>query len=83
MKAPVEMNCRSLVELVTDYLEGALAEDERSAIEGHLASCDGCTTYLEQIRTSIRLMGRLQEEQIPEKAREPLLRVFREWDASR
>jgi predicted anti-sigma-YlaC factor YlaD len=83
MSAPVEMNCRSLVELVTDYLEGAIAEEDRAAIEAHLALCDGCTTYLEQIRTSIRLTGRLQEEQIPEQAREPLLRVFREWDASR
>jgi anti-sigma factor RsiW len=81
VSAPVEMNCRTLVELVTDYLESALSDSERTAIEEHLAQCDGCTTYLEQIRTTIRLTGHLREEQIPPEAREPLLRVFREWRA--
>ncbi|HEX6331716.1 MAG TPA: zf-HC2 domain-containing protein [Actinomycetota bacterium] len=77
------MNCRTLVELVTDYLEGALGEEERAEVEAHLAQCDGCTAYLEQIRTTIRLTGHLHKEQIPPEAREPLRRIFREWDAGR
>ncbi|MGH2673362.1 MAG: anti-sigma factor family protein [Actinomycetota bacterium] len=74
---PVEMNCRTLVELVTDYLEGALSEDEGTAVEAHLAECEGCTAYLEQFRTTIRLTGMLTEDQIPTETREALLRVFR------
>jgi predicted anti-sigma-YlaC factor YlaD len=74
---PVEMNCRTLVELVTDYLEGALSEGEGIAVEAHLAECEGCTAYLEQFRTTIRLTGMLTEEQIPVETREALLRVFR------
>ena len=73
------MSCRELVELVTEYLEGALPSDERAAVEAHLAECDGCTAYLEQMRTTIRLTGALTEEQIPPGAREPLLRIFRDW----
>jgi anti-sigma factor RsiW len=82
MTAPAEMNCRSLVELVTGYLEDALPEADRAAIDAHLADCDGCTAYLEQIRTTIRITGRLAEEQIPPEAREPLLRVFRDQRAN-
>jgi anti-sigma factor RsiW len=77
--ALTEMNCRTLVELVTDYLEGALPDDERARVEAHLAGCNGCTTYLEQMRTTIRLTGMLAEEQIPADAREALLGAFREW----
>jgi predicted anti-sigma-YlaC factor YlaD len=80
---PIEMDCRSLVELVTEYLEGALDDDRRADIESHLADCEGCTNYLEQMRTTIRLTGRLREDQIPPEAREPFLRVFRDWRAGR
>jgi anti-sigma factor RsiW len=76
------MNCQDLVELVTEYLEDALAPEDRAAVEAHLADCDGCTAYLEQMRTTIRLTGALTEEQVPREAREPLLRVFREWRSS-
>jgi anti-sigma factor RsiW len=70
--------CREFVELVTDYLDGALPEDERLRFEAHLAECDGCTAYLEDMR---RLIGSLQEapEPPPDPAtREALLRAFRE-----
>jgi anti-sigma factor RsiW len=73
------MDCRDLVELVTEYLEGALDDDRRAAVEAHLADCEGCTNYLEQMRTSIQVTGHLDEEQIPPEARAPLLRVFRSW----
>jgi len=75
------MACRELVELVTEYLEGALPETERTRLEAHLAECDGCTAYLEQIRTTMRLTGMLTEEQIPADARMALLAVFRDWKA--
>ncbi|MGZ5352147.1 MAG: anti-sigma factor family protein [Actinomycetota bacterium] len=74
------MNCRSLVELVTDYLEGALAQDERAAMDEHLAGCEDCTNYLEQMRTTIRIAGRLHEDEIPPEIRETLLQAFRSRD---
>jgi len=79
MTTPGAMNCKSLVELVTEYLDGALPEPERARFEAHLAGCDGCTTYLDQIRTTIRVAGALSEEQIPPPAREALLDVYRRW----
>lgn len=76
---PMAMNCKTLVELVTDYLEDALPNDARAHVDAHLAECDGCTAYLEQMRTTIRLTGMLTDEQISSEARAALLGVFRGW----
>jgi anti-sigma factor RsiW len=79
VSAPVDMNCKGLVELVTDYLEGALPEAERASLEQHLAGCEGCSAYLEQMRVTIALTGMLTEDAIPADGREELLDVFRVW----
>ena len=77
------LSCREMVELVTDYLEDALPGTERARFEAHIAGCDGCTAYLEQMRATIALTGRLTEEQIPPGALEALLREFRDWREGR
>ena len=73
------LTCRELVELVTDYLEGALAPGDRERFEQHLEVCPGCVTYLEQIRETIRQAGRLREEDLAPPARDALLAQFRNW----
>lgn len=70
-----------MVELVTDYLEGALDEATRARFDAHLAGCDGCTAYLEQMRETIRLVGRLDKAAIPPEARAKLMAAFRDWKA--
>jgi len=75
----VEMTCKELVELVTDYLEGILPADVRTRFENHLAGCDGCTNYLEQMRQTIRLTGQVREENLTPQQREDLLSLFRDW----
>ena len=59
-----DLPCQELVELVTDYLEGRLPPLERLRFEAHLAQCGGCRTYLEQMRQTIRALGRLTEDSI-------------------
>ena len=73
------MNCIDLVELITEYLEGAMPPAARDHVDEHLAECDGCTAYLEQCRTTIRLTGNLTQEEISPEAREALTEVFRRW----
>lgn len=73
------MNCIDLVELITEYLEGAMPPAARDHVDEHLAECEGCTAYLERCRITIRLTGNLTDEQIPPEAREALLGVFRHW----
>ncbi len=74
-----QLSCQELVELVTDYLEGALTEDERVRFERHIASCRGCAAYLEQMRETIRLVGRLDPSSLTPDAEAALLAAFRDW----
>jgi anti-sigma factor RsiW len=77
------LTCQELVELVTDYLEGALPAHERARFEAHLAGCQGCTAYVEQMRHTIRLTGRLREESLDPDARTALMALFRTWKQGR
>jgi anti-sigma factor RsiW len=74
-----ELTCQELVEVVTDYLEGSMPAGRRLLFEEHLAFCDWCQTYLEQMRATIRLTGTLEEEDLTPEARAALLDVFRDW----
>jgi len=75
------LSCLQIVELVTEYLEGTLAPDTTSLFEEHLNFCDGCETYLEEMRATIAAVGRadLVEEEMPAETRESLLTAFRHW----
>jgi anti-sigma factor RsiW len=79
MADPGDLTCQEFVELVTEYLEGTLPADDRARFEAHLAYCDPCVEYLEQIRQTIRTLGRLGEEHIAPAARLRLLAEFRDW----
>jgi predicted anti-sigma-YlaC factor YlaD len=68
-----------MVELVTEYLEGAMSARDVAIFEAHLSVCPGCTAYFEQIRQTIKLAGKLTEDSIDPQARDELLRVFRNW----
>ena len=76
------MTCKELVELITDYLEGQLSDDVRIRVENHLSGCNGCTNYLEQMRQTIRLTGKLREEALSPQQRNDLLQLFRDWKKS-
>lgn len=71
------IDCSELVELVTDFLEGALDPQTESRVVDHLAQCDGCGTYLEQMRTTALALGELPSDRLPDSAREALLAAFR------
>jgi anti-sigma factor RsiW len=75
------MNCDEFVELVTAYLEGALAPETEQRFVEHLAECEGCDRYLEQIRTTVGTLGRLPAKSLESQAREQLLAAFRDWPA--
>ena len=74
-----QLSCQELVELVTEYLDDALPLADRARFEAHIAGCDGCTGYLEQIRLTIASTGRLASEQLDPAAEAALLDAFRDW----
>ncbi len=49
--------------------------------DAHLTDCDGCTAYVEQMRETIRLVGRLDKSDIPAEGRAKLMEAFRDWRA--
>ena len=71
------MVCREFVELVTDYLEDRLPARERARFEAHLAECDGCEGYLQDMRRMIATTGTIAAPADPH-TREALMRAVRE-----
>ena len=77
----VRATCREVVELVTDYLDDALDPKARARLDAHLRDCDGCAAYLEQLRATIRVAGRLAPGAIPDATMSRLVAAFRSWPA--
>ena len=76
-----DLVCQQAVELVTDYLEGALSRRERRRFEAHLRACPNCAAYLEQIRTTISLAGAVEPDDLSPEARADLIALYRRWRA--
>ena len=74
-----DLGCRDLVEAVTDYLEGTMAPGGRRRFDRHLAGCEGCQEYLDQLRAVIRVVGQPMVDAVPPGTMAGLLRAFRDW----
>jgi anti-sigma factor RsiW len=74
-----DLTCQELVELVTDYLDGALDEETADRFERHVARCPGCTTYLEQMRQTATVLGEIPVETLSEEMQSTLLDTFRDF----
>jgi predicted anti-sigma-YlaC factor YlaD len=74
-----EIVCKQAVELVTDYLEGDLSRRDRRRFERHLRLCPNCAAYLEQIKTTIKMTGRIEPEDLTPEARTDLTQLYRRW----
>jgi anti-sigma factor RsiW len=76
-----ELVCREFVELVTDYLDGVLPDEQRARFEAHLADCEGCSGYLEDMRRVVGSLHEVAEPPPDPHTREALLRAFRDLRA--
>jgi anti-sigma factor RsiW len=81
-KSPDHISCQQLVELVTGYLDGALPTGETALFEQHLNFCEGCVWYVEQMRGTVQVTGRVAGDDIPAPDRDRLLAAFRGWRTS-
>jgi hypothetical protein len=73
--------CNELVELVTDYLDGALTPEVVAQIDAHLELCVGCASVLDQFRETIRTAGRLRAhdvDRLTPSVRGSLVEAFRD-----
>ncbi len=79
MRLDEDLSCAELVQLVTDYVEGALSADDRRRFEEHIVICDGCGAHLDQMRTTITVVGRAGEQELSDEAVDELIAAFRGW----
>ncbi|MCA1572002.1 MAG: zf-HC2 domain-containing protein [Chloroflexi bacterium] len=77
--APGDLTCRELVALVTDYLEDTIPRQIKDRLEEHLRGCEGCATYLDQIRILLRAFGRLREEWVAKPVLVSLREALAAW----
>lgn len=73
--------CQQAVELMSDYLEGALADGDRARLEAHLADCPHCTEYLAQLRVTIDALGHVEPDDLSDEALDELVKLYRRWRA--
>ena len=73
------ISCQEVVELVTDYLEGAMSPEDVARFDHHLSLCEGCVFYVDQIRMTIAAVGRIGEEDVPPAVRDDLVAAFRDF----
>ena len=76
-----DLVCQQAVELVTDYLEGALSRSDLRRYEAHLADCTHCTEYLAQMRKTIELTGTLTPDDLTPQMQDDFITLYRQWRA--
>jgi anti-sigma factor RsiW len=76
------ITCQQVVELVTDYLEGALSPEDTARFEHHLTLCEGCVFYVDQIRMTVEALGRIGSDDVPPEIRDDLVAAFRDFKRS-
>ena len=74
-----DLVCQQAVELVTDYLEGALSRRDRLRFEEHLRRCPNCSAYLEQIKLTIQLSGAITPDDLGSEAKSDFIALYRRW----
>lgn len=79
MRLSEDLSCAELVQLVTDYVEGALSADDRRRFEEHIVFCDSCGAHLDQMRATITVVGRVPEQELSTQAVDELIAAFRGW----
>jgi anti-sigma factor RsiW len=71
--------CQEVVEIVSDYLENTLLPKTREQMEEHLAGCEGCTTYVEQVRQTIQALRSVAHSPVTPRSRDELIAAFHQW----
>lgn len=56
------LTCQAAVHAASDQLAGLLSDAERGALEGHLADCESCSCLMDQLRSTVAVLGSRPEE---------------------
>jgi anti-sigma factor (TIGR02949 family) len=71
------VQCREIVDLLADYLDGTLPLDTAKALETHLEGCQPCIAFVNTYRGTINAARKIREAEIPPELRDRLLSFLR------
>jgi anti-sigma factor RsiW len=77
-----DLVCASGVELLMDYLDGAVTDDVRAALDAHVAGCRRCQAFVEGYRATPEILRRATAVKLPEDLASSLLAAVRARAAS-
>jgi anti-sigma factor RsiW len=69
--------CMSGVELLMEYMEGALTPDVRSAIDVHVGGCPRCEAFIASYGETLRIVRDATRVQMPADLEASLLAALR------
>jgi mycothiol system anti-sigma-R factor len=76
------ITCADAVKQLWEYLDGALAEQDRAAIEEHLSFCRRCCGEIEFAHELRAFLAREASEEIPDEVRARLIATLDELGAA-
>jgi anti-sigma factor RsiW len=79
LRDPARLECREVVEVVSDFLSGALTADDRARLEQHLLVCPPCTLHVAQVRATIEHLAELRTDRGAADVGPALVDLFRHW----
>lgn len=71
-------DCREVLDLLSDYVDGELAPETREALDRHLGACPPCERFLRTFRTTREVCRESLAEEMPEELRTRLRAFLRE-----
>lgn len=63
------LTCQAAVHAASDQLARVLSDAEPGALADHLAGCDSCSCLMDQLHTTIAVLGSRPEVQVPDSLR--------------
>ena len=66
------MNCKELVYLLGEYIDGSMEEQLRGDLDAHIAMCESCTNFLATYDKTRLIFRQVQLSEIPGEFRERL-----------
>jgi anti-sigma factor RsiW len=77
----MRMTCRDVAELLIDFVEGDLPEQDMLTLQRHICACPPCMFYLETYQTTIQVTHALPDEPLPPEFEARLRAVLEEGEA--
>lgn len=70
-------NCRTTIELLAGYVDGALSPEEEAVLREHMAQCPRCVEFLASYRGTSRIFRDATDVDVPPDLEARLLDLLR------